>query len=291
MKRFPDFSAERDWLAALPNVEITLPPVYSELPWLKAVFGILQHSPVFAHFNWVLGHIYADRPEQFQTPLNRKTIMLYFSNEDFRIPTYISELGMLFTPYWWPGQPADNLRALPLGCNGEVPEVPPLPWAERDLDLFYSGHAHKYRMGFYQAMQEVLLHFKPGGEELAALAIWSSRFRAGLDPSTYASYLARSKVALIPRGHSAMTYRLFEAMRAGCLLLCEDLPPAWYLRDCPRVVMPPDWHNLGPVLSQLWQDPALMAEMQQKTLDNYRLTCRPEAVAAYILAEISAIMP
>lgn len=288
MGRFPDFSAERDWLAALPNVEMALPPYYSELPLLKALFEQLCLSPIFARYNWVLAHYYADRPEQFETPLNRSTVMLYFSNEDFRIPTYISELAMLFTPYWWPSHTAENLRAIPLGCNGEVPEISPRPWAERDLDLFYSGQLHPYRIGFYNALQEVLLHFRPAGEELSALAVWSSRFRAGLDPTSYASHLARSKVALIPRGHSAMTYRLFEAMRAGCLLLCEELPPAWYLRDCPRIMLPADWHNLLPLLKTIWQDPALMEEMHGKTLANYANHCTPEAIAGYMLRELAA---
>ncbi|MGE3725479.1 MAG: glycosyltransferase [Candidatus Sericytochromatia bacterium] len=289
MGRFPDFSAERDWLAALPNVEMTLPPIYSELPGLKALFEELRLNPLFERFNWVIAHIYADQLEQFHTALNHNTVMLYFSNEDFRVPNYISALAMLFTPYWWPMPTVKNLRALPLGCNGEVPALAPWPWAERDLDLFFSGHAHKYRIGFYQAFQAVLLQFRPAGSDLSALAVWSSRFRDGLDPNTYASHLARCKVACIPRGHSAMTYRLFEAMRAGCLLLTEDLPPAWYLADCPRVVMPPDWHSLGNVLQQLWQDPALMAEMHLKTLANYQNNCSPPAIAKYILGELAAL--
>lgn len=289
MSRFPDFSAEREYLAALPNVEILLPPVYAELPGLKALFEELQKSPLFARFDWVLTHVYADRPEQLSTPLTRRTIFLYFSNEDFRVPAYLTDLGLLFTPYCWPEIGAANLRALPLGCNGEVPDLPYLPWEERDVDLFYSGHAHKYRKGFYQALQDVLLQFQPGGQELAALAIWSSRFRGGLSPQLYAEYLSRSKVALIPRGHSAITYRLFEAMRAGCLLLCEELPPAWYLEHCPRVILPPDWHNLGAVLQKIWEDPQWMAQMHLQTRENYLQTCTPPALAGYILKELANV--
>jgi hypothetical protein len=289
MSRFPDFSKEHAWLANLPGVEVMIPPVYSELPMLKSVFELLCNHPLFKAFNWVIAHMYADQPHQFSTSLNHSTIMIYLSNEDFRIPAYASELGLIFTPYWWPTQPS-NLRAIPLGCNGEVPELTLVPWPERELDLFYSGHAHKYRQGLYHFLQEVLLQFRPCEQELAAIALWSSRFRAGLDAQSYARFLSQSRVALVPRGHSAMTYRLFEAMRAGCVLLCDNLPPAWYLEHCPRIVMPADWHNLRAVLESLWQEPALMQDMHLKTLANYHHFCRPEAVAQYILAELQLLI-
>ncbi|PIQ28257.1 hypothetical protein COW36_04520 [bacterium (Candidatus Blackallbacteria) CG17_big_fil_post_rev_8_21_14_2_50_48_46] len=286
MGRFPDFSAEHAFLKHLPGVEIRIPEYYSELPMLKSLFEVLSQDRLFSAFRWVIARVFEDRPEHFSTPLDQQTVMFYLSNEDFRLPTYIHSLAMLFTPYWWPGYPFENLRAIPLGCNGEVPEIEPCSWQERDLHLFFSGHAHQYRPEFQKYLQGVLQSFRPAGEELSALAVWSSRFRGGLEPELYARYLARSQVALVPRGNSAMTYRLFEAMRAGCVLLCEDLPPVWYLENCQRVVMPADWHSLQTVLEQLWRDPVLMQEMHLSTLQNYRQVCRPEAVAEYVLKEL-----
>lgn len=287
MPAFPDFSADRDWVAALPGVEVRMPAHYCEWPQLRGIFAELSRSPLFSRLRWVICTVYTDQPEQLSTPLDAQTVMIYLSNEDCRIPAYASQLAMLFTPYYWPGQNCGNLRAIPLGCNGAIPELPLVPWEVRELDLFFSGHAHHYRSAFQQMLAQVLREFRPLGQELAGLAVWSSAFRGGLEPALYARYLSQTRVALIPRGHSAWTYRLFEAMRAGCLLLCEKLPPVWFLEYCPRVVMPPHWQNLPVVLEQLWQQPRLVAEMQAQTRHNYENTCRPEAVAAYMLKELS----
>lgn len=288
MRSFAEFSAERDWVAALPNVEVRVPAHYCEWPQLRAVFAILSRSSLFHQLRWVIAHAYERSPEPFKTPLDAQTVMIYLSNEDYRIPSYTPQLAMLFTPYFWPGYTPPNLRVIPLGCNGEVPELPQVPWEARELDLFFSGHIHAFRLSFQQQLTQVLREFRPLGQELAGLAVWSSRFRGGLDPAIYARYLSQTRVALIPRGQSAWTFRLFEAMRAGCLLLCEELPSVWFLAHCPRVVMPSHWKNLTKVLEQLWQQPHLMAEMQAKTRENYEKTCCPEAVAAYMLKELSA---
>lgn len=55
--------------------------------------------------------------------------------------------------------------------------------------------------------------------------LFSNGFKSGLDYQQYRDYLSRSRYVLCPRGfESAETFRHFEALAAGCLVISEPLP-------------------------------------------------------------------
>jgi hypothetical protein len=284
---YPDFKAEFDWLMQLPGLEMHVPPHFVELPDLRAIFARLSQHALFSRFRWIITSAHHDKPEQLTTPLDQQTVMIYLSNEDFRLPWYTSRLAALFTPYCWSEAPLASLHAIPLGCLGNVPEQPCVSLSERCIDVFFSGQMLPARERFAQELAQVLKYFKP--QTAAVMSVWTGRFRSGLTAPDYARYLAQARVALIPRGNSLVTYRLFEAMRAGCILVCEAQRPAWFLQHCPQIVMPPDWNHLLEVLRELWERPELMQEMHQQTRACYDHYCRPEAVADYILKELSPL--
>jgi hypothetical protein len=51
----------------------------------------------------------------------------------------------------------------------------------------------------------------------------------------YTEIMADTRIALAPRGSSVETYRFFEAMRQGCVVICDRLPPHWFYAGCPAV--------------------------------------------------------
>ncbi len=90
---------------------------------------------------------------------------------------------------------------------------------------------------------------------------------SALNHEAYIDGLANTRIALVPRGISHETYRFFEAFKAGCVVICEPQPQAWYNRGHPGIVMR-DWSRLPQVLE------ALLADMEH-------LEALSQASAAY----------
>ena len=70
----------------------------------------------------------------------------------------------------------------------------------------------------------------------------------------YTEIMADTKIALAPRGSSVETYRFFEAMRQGCVVICDRLPPHWFYVGCPAIQVD-DWGNLEAEVRALSADP------------------------------------
>ncbi len=81
----------------------------------------------------------------------------------------------------------------------------------------------------------------------------------------YSEIMADTKIALSPRGSSVETYRFFEAMRQGCIVICDRLPPHWFYAGCPAIQID-DWRNLEAVVKALSADPLRLARLHRETL-------------------------
>jgi hypothetical protein len=68
----------------------------------------------------------------------------------------------------------------------------------------------------------------------------------------YWSLLSRAKIVLCPRGGVPETYRFFEAIAAGCVVISEALPGAWYYDDHPAVIVR-NWKRLGVSRIDFWK--------------------------------------
>jgi hypothetical protein len=74
----------------------------------------------------------------------------------------------------------------------------------------------------------------------------STAWAGGLDADDYLDLLARSHVALAPRGWSSTeTFRLMEAASAGCRVVTEPLPDTFVYRDHPFNIVrrPSGWSS------------------------------------------------
>jgi hypothetical protein len=96
--------------------------------------------------------------------------------------------------------------------------------------------------------------------------------------------LHSSKVALCPGGwKSNETFRLFEAMRAGCVIVTSVLPDVRLYRDAPLIQVS-DWTKLESCVDDLIETPSRLAELQDATCAWWRDVCSEQAYAAYIAA-------
>ncbi len=81
----------------------------------------------------------------------------------------------------------------------------------------------------------------------------------------YTEIMADTKIALAPRGSSVETYRFFEAMRQGCVVICDRLPPHWFYVGCPAIQIE-DWGDLGAEVKALSDDPERLKDLHRRSL-------------------------
>lgn len=274
------FAAELAYLDSLPQVEVHMHPYFIELPLLAELFRRLQDWPEFGDWRWLIFSRQHDSA-LIRTPLDSGTVLFYMANEDGTLPDFAGQMGAVFTPDLHPNLAGPQVHVIPLGCNGDLPEPAWVPWAERGLDVFFSGQVLPWRGPFISHAIQLLFDLQPY-LELQAQILLTPRFRGGLDPETYSRTLMNSRIALIPPGISPITLRMFEAMRSGCLLLTNRLPDFWYLEGLPRVILPPDWHGLSDEVLGLLHDPARQLAMHQATREHYFKFCTPAAIADYV---------
>jgi len=93
----------------------------------------------------------------------------------------------------------------------------------------------------------------------------------------YSSQMSNAKVALCPRGSHPETFRFFEAAQCGCIILCDPLPPHWYYKDCPAIIVE-NWKRLPAKLEELIASPSEMLELSQRTHEWFNTVVHPDAI-------------
>ncbi len=60
---------------------------------------------------------------------------------------------------------------------------------------------------------------------------------------SYSQRMMDSKICLAPRGTASDTWRFFEGLRAGCLVVCEHLTDEWFYVGAPVLFVLPTGAN------------------------------------------------
>jgi hypothetical protein len=97
----------------------------------------------------------------------------------------------------------------------------------------------------------------------------------------YTEIMADTKIALAPRGSSVETYRFFEAMRQGCVVICDRLPPHWFYVGCPAIQIG-DWGNLENEVKALAANPNRLMDLHRRSLAWWDEKLSERAVAQII---------
>ncbi|MBE9157829.1 glycosyltransferase family 1 protein [Nodosilinea sp. LEGE 06152] len=209
-----------------------------------------------------------------------------------------------------------KIKSLLLGRSKIVPiyDIPPgyfnsenlpiKPVQDRTCDVFFDGSVvqHQYpvwslrywsktpKAHSREEMVANLKRFKDNNPEFQVhLTLVAGFAGANYTPqSTYSQDLMNAKICLAPRGTTLETYRLFEAMRYGCVIIVESLPSRWFYNGAP-IIQIGSWQNLEPVLTKLLNNPMLLQSLHQQTLDWWETKCSGKTVGKYIADEINAL--
>ncbi len=176
---------------------------------------------------------------------------------------------------------------------------------DRKYDLFFDGSVihHQYPVWSIRywsktpkahAREQMVLNleaFKTKHPQFNIQLKVNSGFAGGgnsEEQNSYSQNLMNAKVCLAPRGTTLETYRLFEAMRYGCIIIAESLPERWFYSGAP-ILQIGSWDNLEPVLAALLRDPVRLQTLHKQTLDWWEKHCCEKAVGEYIAAQINSL--
>ncbi|MDC7677665.1 glycosyltransferase [Asticcacaulis machinosus] len=97
----------------------------------------------------------------------------------------------------------------------------------------------------------------------------------------YASVMADTKIALVPRGSCYETYRFYEACKAGCVIICEPLPDTWFYRNHPGIVIR-DWSEVPQLIARLLASEKEMQTRSQAALSYWKTQVSERATATVV---------
>ena len=264
------------------NVFWELPNNWCEEDYLK---GVLEHADyLLSNLGLSKRFVFVVTSFSNRLPIRHpeRVVVLQTSDEGHEIPTYIEDAFMIFKNYRPFDNSPGNLRVIPLGCNKDVPALSPRVVSERDLDVFFIGRSLIFRKQFFAATQRA---FKDR-PDLTTKIEEASGFRLGMSPEAYGECLVNTKIALSPRGVSHETFRTYEAMRAGCVVVAERQLPTWFTTGWP-VIEVDDWFDIGNLVDDLIDDPVRLNDLSLNTFAWWREECSEEAVAHYIVRQLS----
>lgn len=203
------------------------------------------------------------------------------------------------------GRPRGNADPIPLGYYN-VLELPLRDFDARSTSVFFAGslerrHRHRLsprrwlRMPKSVARDEMLKAVekyqarRPGDRVVVRLtSTFASSSRT--DPGGYSEALMDAKICLAPRGASVETYRLFEGLRYGCVVIAERLPATWFYEGSP-VITVDRWKSVADVLERLLDDPAELRRRHEASLAWWNERCSEAAVGRFMAARIERAGP
>ena len=202
-----------------------------------------------------------------------------------------------------------GLYHFPLLTVDDVPVLPVQPYSERNCFVYFNGNLNKNRFTLFAALSKAMTFLEASAGWLALHNVrGSSRFfekvfrgksfdfsdsyphssisfyngfNNGDDYAVYARKLQNAKVVLSPCGFSSTEcFRLYEAMRQGCIVITEPLPRTSFYLNAPVLTLA-SWDDLNEVLCS---ESVLSRYDPLEIRRYYDGYLSPEGIAGYVAA-------
>jgi Glycosyl transferases group 1 len=217
----------------------------------------------------------------------------YLAHYSYKYFQYAKGLVSIIRNREWPHihEAATRTMMVPLGCFAHFePDV--IPMCDRDFDfaflgsVTYNANEKKWFHSYMESPKEFARRVMcESTREISLGGRWRGFIHATGDMKesisnalNYADILARSKISLVPRGTCYDTYRFFESLKAGCVVICEPLPKLWFYEGHPGITIS-DWRHLPQLLDRLLSDPELLERKSQEGIKFYNDHCAQNVVA------------
>jgi hypothetical protein len=244
----------------------------------------------------------------------KNKILIYISDESGNVPYFLS-------PYYYCVFKAylqldkfivTNIFNFPLGCEKHIPKLPYKNIIERKYSVFFCGNLHHRRLPLYLHLllgkipngiilkafrffmrikftKKILVSFKFDTKIPGAFIRFTEDFKKGLSPEEYGEIIANTKIALCPKGIDlSECFRHYEAMRAGCVIISEELPPTRFYKNSP-IIQVSDWEKGLSIAKDLVNNNMELEKLSKMTIDWWENRCSESATAKYIIKCIESM--
>lgn len=242
--------------------------------------------------------------DDLQTPSTRlfphdKKVLIWTSSEKKlnEIWSIRNDFHHIFCNYYWD---EENVTSIPLGYNNFL-EANYIPINERHYDLSFMGMLNKNRIDMISALTGIsnklislgihlndkktirFLNDYLNMMDIKGKYFLSDQFNSGVNSFQYCNALRHSKIVLAPKGFiNVETFRLYEAMQYGCVVICNELPDRKYYKDIP-VIQVDNWYKGIRKAKEILKDKDLLSELSDKHLQFYMNKLSPLATANLII--------
>ncbi|HED14787.1 MAG TPA: hypothetical protein ENI62_14235 [Gammaproteobacteria bacterium] len=221
-------------------------------------------------------------------------IVFYISDETGSIPEPLMARCKAVFKVHLQHETEGNLFYFPLGyANGDECDIQTVN--NRAINVFFSGALNRSRVGLYKALsgldyipEKLLLLTKRwlpadlSGSFPNSNILFTSGFASGLTQSDYNNLLYSCKIALAPHGFvNPETFRHYEAMRAGCIVVSLEMPPIRMYKNAP-IIQLESWGQLDARVTWLLKDKERLEALQTETLMYWKDNCTEESTARYV---------
>jgi len=178
-----------------------------------------------------------------------------------------------------------NIFFLPLPYLGGILDIPNIPILNREIDIFFAGQVNYPTR---EELSKIVLNLKSQRKDLKIVFKKTNGFFSGWDLNQYFDRLNNSKICLCPRGASIETYRHFEALRHGCIVISAPLPNVWYFQNAPIQTIT-RWNKLPVLVNEIIRNQGLLKEISKESVKYWNNKLSPKAVADFINVSIDSI--
>lgn len=241
-----------------------------------------------------------------------KKILLYFSDEHGSYPTdlipnyYLIFKSSLKSKSFYPEN--DVLFPFPIGYVTGVPQIDHKKYADRTVNVFYSGNLSNPRIPIYKTLLElsflpdwcfkVLFYFLKDqtvnflGRDFSnyfkdSYIKFTNGYGKGLSKQAYAEMMGNSKIVLCPKGFiNNETFRTYEGMRCGCTIITEKLPDHEFYVNAPVYEVENWTEGLALAKELLSKSPEELESLRLKMIAGWANNMSEEAIAQYVVDKI-----
>ena len=249
-------------------------------------------------------------PDSLSFKTEKKKVLIFLSNQSYDInPLLPGDFFAVFKCHLPDSIVRDKIFHFPLGYVKDTKTHELNEISERKVGVFFSGNLNKKRVSLYKAlsgsaMPDILygplIRVSKKVPNLikrdlsysfpSSYIHFTNGFKKGLNAQEYSKILYDSQIVLCPGGFlKNETYRHFEAMRAGCVIISEKLPNTYLYEQSP-IIQVNDWQEGINLARTLLEDPATLQEYHLKTLKWWDEVCSEGATArrvASVLQQLS----
>jgi hypothetical protein len=227
-----------------------------------------------------------------------KRVLIWTSSEK-----KLNEIGQIrndfyhiFANYYWD---EENVTSIPLGYNNFL-EANYIPINERHYDISFMGMLNKNRVdmvsaltGIHKKLIALGIHLNDNKVikflndylnmiDIKSKYFLSDQFNFGVNSFQYCNGLRHSKVVLAPKGFiNTETFRIYEAMQYGCIVVTDKLPKRKYYEGIPAIQID-NWHDGIKQVKKILNDENLLLELSDMHRKFYNDKLSPIATANLI---------